>query len=159
MAQTDLWSRASQRSIPIWLIVIAVVVFGARIASKQIAEEPSLVKWVPIEQARARANADNKPILYDFTAAWCGPCRTLEHEVFDDPVLAKRINEEFVPVRVVDRQREDGENAPSVQELQHRYSVGAFPTVVLADASGEPHAKMEGFRGREAFVELMERVP
>lgn len=163
MARTDFLNRESQRGVPLWLIIATLTLLAARIVALQVdkhkAEDRSLVHWVDIDDARARATAENKPILYHFTAAWCGPCHALEAEVFEDPTLAKQINDEFIAVRVTDRQREDGANPLPVQELQDRYSVRGFPTVVVADAGGAQQGRMEGYGGRAGFVQhVMERA-
>jgi len=36
-----------------------------------------------------------------------------------------------IPVSVVDRAREDGQNPPAIEDLQRRYQVDAFPTLVV----------------------------
>lgn len=156
MARTD----RSQRALPLALFIAAVVLIVVRVvltvtaghAEEQGSED--LVRWVPLEAARA----STKPVLYDFTAAWCGPCRQLEAEVYRNPELAARINARFTPVKVVDRQREEGANTPDVQALQTRYEVRAFPTVIIADGSGAAAAKMEGFRDADAFAQLLDSV-
>jgi thioredoxin-related protein len=58
-------------------------------------------------------------------------------------------------VRVIDRQQEEGRNPPDVEALQRRYRVRAFPTVIIADASGNELARMEGFKGRSEFEAMV----
>lgn len=156
--------RTSQRYVPVALIAIAVLLIGARIASHLLKDEHtkttnSLVKWVGIDEGLRRAQATGKPVLIDFTAEWCQPCHVLDAEVFQNEQLAKKINERFVAVRVTDRQQEEGSNTPRVAQLQERFAVKGFPTVVIAGADLVELARMEGFRGREHFEQVMERVP
>jgi thiol:disulfide interchange protein len=157
--------RTSQRYVPVVLFAIAVLLVGARIASHLLTKreqaqttKTGLVKWVSIDEGLRLARATGKPILIDFTAEWCQPCHVLDAEVFQNAEIAKKINQRFVAVRVTDRQQEDGQNTPRVAELQQRFKVQGFPTVVFTGGSLNELGRMEGFRGRAHFEELMGRV-
>jgi thiol:disulfide interchange protein len=115
------------------------------------------VSWQPRDRAAALARASGKPILYDFTAAWCGPCRLLDAD-WKDAGIAQTVNAGFVPSRVVDRQREDGKNPDDVAELERRYEVEGFPTLVAAAPDGRLIGKLEGYRGRGALVRFLEEA-
>jgi uncharacterized protein YyaL (SSP411 family) len=78
-------------------------------------------------------------------------------EVFADRKSAATINAMFVPVRVLDRQREDGRNSPDVVALQQRYQVEAFPTLVVVSPGGRPE-KIEGYPGRSKLLEELARL-
>jgi thiol:disulfide interchange protein len=162
MART---SRTNQKYIPIFFLVLVGALLAGRFASQWTrsrnaaeVEKGALVKWVPLDDAIALASASNKPILFDFTAEWCQPCHMLDAQVFRDPAMAAKINERFIAVRVTDRMQEEGRNRPEVAELQQRFSVRGFPTVVIADAGGTERGRMEGFGGPDAFERMMEQA-
>ncbi len=159
MAAIELFDRRSQRSVPIAILLIAIALLIARFAyaPKQNGTR-DLVRWVNPGEAVALARSTGKPILYDFTAEWCDPCHVLDAEVFGDDVAAREINERFIPVRITDRQQEDGRNAPEVDALEKRYFVRGFPTVVFVNANGSEVGRMEGYKGREELLRIMERV-
>jgi thiol:disulfide interchange protein len=162
MAPTDGSIRvrsASQRAIPVLLIAIAIALVAARVASRLMAPPPSteqLVQWVPLDEGIRLAQSTDQILLLNFTAAWCEPCKALDAQVFRNPAFAAEINERFIPVRVVDRQREDGRNSPRIADLERRFTVRVFPTIIFADATGTERGRMEGFRGAEDFRRVME---
>jgi thiol:disulfide interchange protein len=141
------------RNTPRLLLSIAGVLLLLRIAVGvyEVRRPPDLadrVTWHSIENAQGLAAATSKPILYDFTADWCPPCRLMTREVFSDPGRAQRINLMFVPVQVLDRSREEGHNSPEVAELQSRYRIDGFPTLIVVRPTGDPDV-LSGYPGTE----------
>ena len=143
-----------------WLLILTVLLIIARVVSTKypVKADADLVHWTPIEVASAAALRSHRPILYEFSAEWCGPCHLLEREVFMDAALAAKINDRYIAVKVIDRQHEDGHNEPAVQQLMDRYGINAFPTVVIAAADGQPRDKVRGYQGRESFAAFIDRV-
>jgi len=59
------------------------------------------------EAAFARAKNEDKPILLDIGAVWCHWCHVIDRESYENPEIAKVINEHFVPVKVDRDERPD----------------------------------------------------
>jgi len=154
------FDRKKQRALPLWLVILTVLLIVARIVSLKypVQADSDLVNWTPISMASAAAARSHRPILYEFSADWCGPCHILEREVFMDTALAEKINERYIAVRVVDRQREEGSNIPEVQQLMDRYGIRAFPTIVIAGSDGQVRDKVLGYTGRDKFAAFIDRV-
>jgi thiol:disulfide interchange protein len=155
-------ARPTRRD-PAWLWILAGALLVARVATgvheeKHPPKRPDLMAWVPAGEAPALAHASGKPILYDFSAEWCGPCRRMQNDVFGDEKMSNTIAQFVVPVHVVDRQQEDGHNPALVDSLQRAHHVTAFPTLLIVGADGATIDRMEGFEGAQQMVRWVSRA-
>jgi uncharacterized protein YyaL (SSP411 family) len=156
MAQTEIFDRTSQRALPVWLPAAVALLIIARVISSRFAVSSAvdLVRWVPSDRAERLASMSHKPLFYEFSAEWCGPCHVLEGEVFRDSALGALINEKFIPVKLVDRRQETGTNPPDVAKLQSLYGVRGFPTIVVVRPGRAPE-KIVGYTGKSRFEQFL----
>ena len=110
------------------------------------AGEP-LAGWTTdYEAALKAAKRDNKPLLLDFGATWCGPCKKLEATTFRDKDVAATIESGFVAVKIdVDQNR----------ALTDRHQVTSFPTLVILSPDGREIARRSGYIEAEAFLKWL----
>ena len=59
------------------------------------------------DAAFARAKSEDKPILLDIGAVWCHWCHVIDRESYENPDIAKIINENFIAVKVDRDERPD----------------------------------------------------
>lgn len=78
-------------------------------------------------EAFEQARRLSKPIFLSITASWCYWCHVLDQESFGHPEVIRRVNADFVPVRV------DSDKRP---DLNSRYNMGGWPTVAILDDEG-----------------------
>jgi thioredoxin 1 len=79
------------------------------------------------------------PVLVDFTAAWCGPCKLLE------PVVKQLAQEWDGQVKVVKLDIDEN------QSLTMRYQVMGVPTLMLF-VKGEPVQRTSGYMPKDKLV-------
>lgn len=138
--------KPSSSSRFLWLVVacFVAVMFWQRYAPIR-----SAVAWETDMQAAMRAaDAENKPILINFSSPSCGYCRKMEAEVFPLPAVLAEI-EHFVAVKI---------NTPSHAELAARYDVGLLPTFVVSFADGRPVVMAEGYHEPREFIDFLRRA-
>ena len=110
---------------------------------------PRAIQWdSSFEDAMQRARAQNKPVLIDFYADWCGPCKLMEKNVYPDrQVIAQSQN--WITVKV------NGEKRPDVMQA---YGLSAYPTLVFAHGNGQPVKIIEGYHDVPELVQQMQEA-
>jgi thiol:disulfide interchange protein DsbD len=130
---------------------ILVAILG--VASLLVAETGSPIPWRPFsEDALTRAIADAKPVLIDFEADWCLPCREMDRTTFRDPAVV-RAAEPFVTLRV-DATEDDDE----VKAVLARFRVPGVPTYVVLGPNGVERLRLSGFVSADEMVRALRSV-
>lgn len=109
------------------------------------------------DAAVKRAKASSKPLLVLFTGSdWCSWCVKLESEVFSKREFLDYAtnNWELVVVDFPQKKKIPPEFKKRYRELQKKYSVRGFPTVLLLDAEGNKlHEGGYSAGGAKAWLE------
>lgn len=100
-----------------------------------------MVNVITKENFTAEVVESDKPVLIDFWASWCGPCRMLS------PVIDK-IAEERTDIKVCKV------NVDEQGELAQRFGVMSIPTVV-AMKDGKIVNQSVGVRPKEAILAML----
>ncbi len=96
------------------------------------------VLWHPWgDAAFALAQAENKPILLDIGAVWCHWCHVMDRESYEDPEMAKIINEHFVAVKV-DRDERPDVDARYQAAVSAISGQGGWPLTGFLTPDGRP---------------------
>ncbi len=102
----------------------------------QHAENP--VEWYPWGvEAFARARAEDRPILLSVGYSACHWCHVMEHESFEDPEIARLMNELFVSIKV-DREERPDVDQIYMQAVQAMTGHGGWPMTVFLTPEGVP---------------------
>jgi thiol:disulfide interchange protein DsbD len=92
------------------------------------------VTWKPYsEETLQEAQKLKKPVIVDFYAAWCTPCRDLEEVTFHDASVVKLADSDFIMLKV---DLTKGGNQLH-ERLIKEYGVKGVPTIVFLDANAK----------------------
>ncbi len=97
--------------------------------------------------ALEEAQRTGKPVLIDFTATWCPPCRVMEADVWPDERVREAIEERVIPVQL-------DVDDPSSAAAVRRYGIQYIPTIVLVDGQGGEIAR-GGFLSAGQMVDFV----
>ena len=112
--------------------------------------------WEPsLKSALLRARHESKPILIDFGADWCKPCKRMHQEVFVDSKIQKHLVNNFIPVLI-----DATDMTPALAKLLQNYQVNSLPSVVFLRPDGDFLAgqTLVGFSGVETLNERIYAV-
>jgi thiol:disulfide interchange protein DsbD len=108
------------------------------------------------EQTLRQATDQGKPIIIDFYADWCTPCRELEEVTFHHDEVVRQATENFVMVKVDVTRGGD----PLHERLLQEHRIQGVPTIVFLDARGEERAdlRLVDFLPPDAFLSRMAAI-
>jgi len=92
-------------------------------------------EWGP--EALARARAEDKPIFLSIGYAACHWCHVMAHESFEDPDIARILNQHFIPIKV-DREERPDVDAIYMEALTAMTGGGGWPMSMFLTPEGEP---------------------
>ncbi len=142
-------SSAARKSLGILLLTIGL--FGS--VSWFLAPREVGITWLRDEsQALAQAQRERRPLLVDFSAEWCLPCKEMERRTFADPAVQRELAR-FVLVRI-----DCTEGTEQSDALQKKYESETLPSVILFNRRGEKTAKLSEFTPPDKLLPILQQI-
>jgi len=145
--------------------LLALVLFVSVTADLTSQEK---IKWMSWEEAVKKAEKEPRKIFVDIYTDWCGYCKKMDKATFQDPSIAKYMNENYYSVKfnaeqkktIIFRDREykyikngrKGYNQLAAELTQGRLS---YPTIVFLNEDMRIIQPIPGFRPKNEFEMMM----
>ncbi len=130
--------------------------------------EVKLVKWYTIEEAMKLNEKTPKKIFIDVYTDWCGWCKTMDKNTFNNPVIAEYLNNNFYPVKLNAEQKEDitykdkvFKNRGTESRSPHDFAAAllqgkmSYPSVVYLDGENNPITAVSGYYPPEEMEPIL----
>jgi thioredoxin:protein disulfide reductase len=103
-----------------------------------------------------QSKIEGKPVIIDFYADWCAPCRELENITFHDKKVVEYAAENFVLIKL-DLTRKGN---VAYKKLLKKYQVKGVPTIVFLDRKGKEikSIRLVDFEPPELFLKRMNKA-
>jgi uncharacterized protein YyaL (SSP411 family) len=114
------------------------------------------------EEAFAKAQQDNKPILLDIGAVWCHWCHVMDRESYESAETADIINQQFIAVKVDRDERPDVDSRYQLA-VSAISGAGGWPLTVFLTPDGRPFYGGTYFPpddrwGRPSFKKILQAI-
>jgi thiol:disulfide interchange protein DsbD len=151
-------NEASFKAFP-WLKTLAGTICLAAAAfwiSSWAMKGPGISWQTYSDETLKQAVVEKKPVIIDFYASWCTPCRALEEVTFHHPGVVQQAKKDFIMIKV-DVTRGDN---PLYDRLLKEYDVKGVPTIVFLDINGKERSdlRLVDFLSPDLFLSRMSEL-
>ncbi|WP_309609018.1 thioredoxin family protein [Flavobacterium sp.] len=129
------------------------------------------IKWMSLDDALAKQKKNAKPIFMDVYTDWCGPCKMLDQNTFQDKTISDYVTANYYAVKFnaegnssitykgvtytnpgYDPNRK-GRN--SAHDFTKFLKVAGYPSMYIIDKRGDVQEPIVGYRTPEELLPIL----
>jgi thioredoxin-related protein len=129
------------------------------------------IKWMTFNEALEAQKKTPKPIFMDVFTDWCGPCKMLDKNTFQNPAVADYVNKNYYAVKfnaegtetikykALDYANPSYNPAAKGRNATHQFTtflnVRGYPSMYILDSEGEIKNPIVGYHTPEQLLPLL----
>jgi thioredoxin-related protein len=129
------------------------------------------IKWMTFNEAIEAQKKNPKPIFMDVYTDWCGPCKMLDKNTFQNPAVADYVNKNYYAVKFNAEGAEgikykevayanpsynpDGKGRNATHQFTTFLKVRGYPSMYILDSKGEIKSPIVGYHTPEQLLPLL----
>lgn len=126
--------------------------FNDILNSANLAERYDQIQWFTYSEERLiEASQSNKPVMIDFYADWCIPCKELDKFTFSAPQVIEK-SKKFIMLKVDLTKGND--------HIRKKFNIKGVPTLVFLKSNGNElkNLRITGFIESEKFLSVLTKA-
>lgn len=144
------------------ILLIATFLLGLSVSAQET------IDWMTIEEAEAAANENPRPVFVDVYTDWCGWCKKMDKDTFQNEKIAEFVNENFYAVKFNAEQKDSivfqGHTFRYVPQGRRGYHELAaallngkmsYPNIVYLDENLKMIQPIPGYMAPKQFEEII----
>ncbi len=134
-----------------YFATFAGISFFLGIQTSSSADEKQLkahgpIKWTgSLENAKKTALKSHKPVMVDFWATWCGPCKQMLATTYKDKKVFEK-SKQFIPVLI---------NVDESPEIAKKFKIDGIPVLLFLDSKGNIIEQTKGLQNSGEVLKMM----
>lgn len=135
---------------------VVMILFGIWVSVSAFRESnKEYINWENYDDSLiVQARNEGKPVLIDFFADWCIPCKQIEKKLFAEPAIVEK-SRRFASLKA--DLTDDG--SEQVKSIRKKYKVLGVPTIIIIDTQGKEYKRftdeLVNFNPKE-FLRIMD---
>lgn len=138
------------------------------ILSLSLSAQSETINWMTIEEAEAAVKDEPRKVIIDVYTDWCGWCKRMDKNTFQNPGLAEYVNENFYAVKLDGEEKDStsfrGQKFGFVKQGRRGYNQlpatlmngrMSYPTIVYLDEELNVIQPVPGYQDPKSFEQII----